>query len=139
MRGLRIMTAVCAAGLIAAGFAARASGGQVVHVNASDAEYKVFCASCHGAGGKGDGPAAKSLRNKPADLTQLAKHDNGTFPTDRVFKIIEGRTPVAGHGGPDMPAWGAVFAQSRESQTPDEVKARIEALVKYLQGIQDTR
>jgi len=36
-----------------------------------------------------------------------------------------------------MPVWGEVFAQSRESQTPDDVKARIEELVKYLETIQE--
>ncbi len=99
----------------------------------------MFCGACHGAGGKGDGPAAKSFRKRPPDLTQLAKRNDGTFPADRVFKIIDGRTPVSGHGGPDMPVWGDVFAQSRESQTPDDVKARIEALVKYLETIQEKR
>lgn len=48
-------------------------------------------------------------------------------------------SPVSGHGGPDMPVWGDVFAQSRESQGAEGVKARIESLVKYLESIQEKR
>jgi hypothetical protein len=42
-----------------------------------------------------------------------------------VRKVIDGRQPVTGHGGKDMPVWGDAFqAASGESA----VKARIEAL-----------
>ena len=33
------------------------------------AVYKTYCAVCHGAGAKGDGPLADSLRVRPPDLT----------------------------------------------------------------------
>lgn len=141
MKTLRVVinfcSLVCLAGMAAARLAA--ADGQVVQVNPSGDEYRVFCAACHGAEGRGDGPVAKSLRRRPADLTQLARRNNGTFPSDMVFQIIEGKRPISGHGGPEMPAWGAVFSQSRESQDPEGVKARIESLVKYLQKIQDVR
>ncbi len=35
--------------------------------------YDQNCASCHGAQGLGDGPAAKSLRPPPANLTGLRR------------------------------------------------------------------
>jgi mono/diheme cytochrome c family protein len=38
---------------------------------------KAYCASCHGADGKGDGPMAKSLKVKPADLTRIAARNGG--------------------------------------------------------------
>jgi mono/diheme cytochrome c family protein len=34
--------------------------------------YKQYCAACHGADGKGRGPAAASLNTRPSDLTTLA-------------------------------------------------------------------
>jgi putative copper export protein/mono/diheme cytochrome c family protein len=41
--------------------------------------YPVYCASCHGAAGKGDGPDAKELAIPPADLTapHLFDHSDG--------------------------------------------------------------
>jgi len=58
---------------------------------------------------------------------------------DDDFKVIDGRRPVSGHGGPDMPVWGDVFAQSRDSRSAEDVKARIDAIVKYLETIQEKR
>jgi hypothetical protein len=71
------------------------------------------------------------------DLTQLSKQNKGVFPTETAFKTIDGRTAVAGHGGADMPVWGSVFIQSSESSTADGVKARVGALVTYLESIQE--
>lgn len=38
--------------------------------------YVQNCASCHGAGGKGDGPASAALNPKPADHTNKATIGN---------------------------------------------------------------
>ncbi len=102
-----------------------------------DADFRNYCASCHGAKGKGDGPIASSMRKQPTDLTQLAKSKGGKFPADQVFAMIDGRTPVAGHGSKDMPVWGDVFAQSKESPSADAVKARISELVRYIERMQE--
>jgi hypothetical protein len=53
-----------------------------------------------------------------------------------VFKIIDGREKVAGHGGPDMPVWGDAFQRSVEIRDEAAVAARIQALVDYLQQMQ---
>ncbi|RQU97671.1 hypothetical protein DF047_37760, partial [Burkholderia cenocepacia] len=34
--------------------------------------YETYCVACHGDKGKGNGPAAQSLPNKPADHTNGA-------------------------------------------------------------------
>jgi mono/diheme cytochrome c family protein len=99
--------------------------------------YKTYCASCHGANAKGDGPLADSLRVRPPDLTLIAKRMGGTFSADKVQRIIDGRDPVKGHGGVDMPVWGDAFKSSREGYNEQAVKARIEALTEHLANIQE--
>ena len=44
--------------------------------------------------------------------------------------------PGSPHGDSDMPAWGDVFAKSRESAGPENAAARISTLVKYLESLQ---
>ena len=72
--------------------------------------FRTYCASCHGTSARGDGPLADSMRTRPADLTEIAKRNKGVFPREQVFRIIDGRQPMKGHGGNDMPVWGDVFA-----------------------------
>jgi hypothetical protein len=134
---MRTLGILATAGLVALASAAVAAGGGGPQIYAGEVEFNRFCSTCHGTEGKGDGPIAHSLRRHPPDLTQLAKRNDGVFSAEKVSKIIDGRAPLAGHGGPDMPVWGNVFAQSRESQNPEEVKARIDAIVKYLERIQE--
>jgi hypothetical protein len=43
---------------------------------------------------------------------------------------------VPSHGDRDMPVWGDVFSRSPEGLTDEAVKTRIEAIVRYLRGIQ---
>ena len=73
------------------------------------AEYQSSCAACHGADGKGDGPMASALKAHPADLTVLAKKNNGVFPVEAVYQTIDGRRPLASHGSREMPVWGYRF------------------------------
>lgn len=94
--------------------------------------FENYCAACHGRAARGDGPLADSLKIRPADLTMIAKRD-GSFSTDQVARIIDGRKPVKGHGGGDMPIWGDAFAKSTDSMPVDE---KIRRLVLYLQSIQ---
>ena len=103
------------------------------------ADFQSYCASCHGSAAKGDGVIATSLAKRPPDLTRLANRHGGEFPEERVFKMIEGRSPGTSHRGPDMPVWGDVFAKATESDGPEAAAARITALVKYLEMIQEKR
>ena len=102
-------------------------------VSGSDLFYN-NCAACHGVGGKGDGPMGQVLRVRPADLTILAKKTAGKFPAAQVYQMIDGRNPaVRGHGGPDMPVWGDVFAAKGGAAS---VKDRVNALVKHIETLQ---
>ena len=58
------------------------------------------------------------------------------FPSELVFKTIDGRQPVRGHGGPDMPVWGDVFTRARDAGDAERVKAVIQTLVEFLDSIQ---
>jgi putative copper resistance protein D len=55
------------------------------------------CAVCHGVGGRGDGPAAAGLLQRPADLT--ASHTADHTPGDLFWWVTHGR-------GLAMPAFG---------------------------------
>jgi mono/diheme cytochrome c family protein len=101
--------------------------------------YATYCAACHGRTAQGDGPLADSMRRRPANLTEIAKRNNGVFPKEMVFRIIDGRQPVRGHGGPDMPVWGDAFTRSVEVSSDEGVKNRIDAIVNYLETIQVRR
>ena len=96
--------------------------------------FATYCASCHGASGRGDGPLALALRKPPANLTELSKGNGGVFPSARARLIIDGRD-VGSHGNPDMPVWGDAF-QRRDGLDEAAVKARIEAIIRYLDSIQ---
>ena len=104
-------------------------------VESGRALFATHCASCHGKAARGDGPVADALRVRPADLTQLAKRNGGVFPSAETHRIIDGRG-VGAHGNPDMPVWGNVF-KSAANATDKDVAAQIDAIVKYLESIQE--
>lgn len=107
-------------------------------------EYEGNCASCHGVGGKGDGPMKASLLKAPSDLTTLSKRNGGAFPNQLVWEIIDGRTSksIAAHGTREMPVWGQRFRVEALSQAGSMaqpewyVRNRIVALLDYLSRIQ---
>jgi mono/diheme cytochrome c family protein len=101
--------------------------------------FKTYCAACHGTSAHGDGPLAANMKKPPPDLTQFAARNGGVFPAALVAQIIDGRQPVKGHGGPDMPVWGDAFKASRLGSSEESVQARIRALVEYLEHIQERR
>lgn len=98
--------------------------------------FREHCASCHGATGVGNGPLASQLRHAPPDLTQFTKRNGGMFPSERVKRIIDGRD-VPSHGDREMPVWGDTFKRASPDASDDAASARIAALVRYLQSIQE--
>lgn len=82
--------------------------------------YKDLCASCHGARGRGDGPAAAALNPKPkdfADCKAMAKESD-----EALFKIIKEGSQSVGRS-PLMPPWGGAL---KDPQIRD--------LVAYIRG-----
>lgn len=103
--------------------------------NSGSAMFLSYCASCHGANGKGGGPAAAALRGSVPDLTLLAKSHGGVFPSQQVMMTL-GRIPSAGaHGNADMPVWGDVFRQSRDAESI--VQMRLYNLTQFVESLQD--
>lgn len=98
--------------------------------------YRNYCAVCHGTSARGDGPLSDKLKKRPPDLTQFSIRNGGAFPAAMVTSIIDGRHPVPGHGGPDMPVWGDAFKASQAGGSEGAAKARIDELVRYLESLQ---
>ena len=101
--------------------------------------YQRYCASCHGAAGKGDGPVAQSLRRQPADLTRIAKRAGGRFDEPTVLAIVDGRRQVAEHGPREMPVWGEVFDEALRGQLYTRYSGLLQSrvLVDYLRSLQE--
>jgi len=98
--------------------------------------FRTYCASCHGPDARGAGPLADQLRRLPPSLTSFAARNGGVFPGERVRRIIDGRD-VPSHGSTEMPLWGDAFRRSREGLSEAAAAARIDAIVRYLESIQE--
>lgn len=103
--------------------------------------YEDFCLSCHGASGRGDGPAAAGLDHPPADLTGIAARNGGTFPTTRVMSVIDGYTR-RGDRASVMPELGVVLQEGpvvlydAGDGVATPTPANLVALANYLQTLQ---
>jgi mono/diheme cytochrome c family protein len=105
----------------------------IVSVAGSD-NFAAYCAVCHGADAKGNGPAAPAMKVPVPDLTTIAARNMGKFNPIVVEAIIKGTgtMPTPAHGVETMPIWGEVFRGSDAAAT----RLRIGNLVKYLESIQ---
>jgi len=103
-------------------------------------DFDTNCAPCHGFDGKGHGQALYVIPQvKPPDLTVLSKANGGVFPSDRVYKSIDGRNGIPSHERFDMPFWGTTFQREGQEFTPKSetaVRARIMKIVDYIKSIQ---
>ena len=91
-------------------------------VDAGKTEFLSSCADCHGPDGKGTGPLASKLKTKPADLTTIAKNNNGVFPLVETYVSIDGRNVTKSHTADDMPIWGCRHTPSPISPTSPKPK-----------------
>jgi putative copper resistance protein D len=78
--------------------------------------YTADCALCHGANGKGDGPAAAGLTVRPADLT--APHLFAHTPGDLFWWVSHGRDDGV------MPGFAAVMSPAERWDVINFVRAR---------------
>jgi mono/diheme cytochrome c family protein len=99
--------------------------------------YEIYCTSCHGERGRGDGPAAATMDAPLPDLTLLAGKNDDVFPTARVMLAIDGRRPLPGHTRGNMPIWGLSFQEpDSDYYQEDTVRKKIQDLVAYLKTLQ---
>jgi hypothetical protein len=136
----RVGAAIVALGLMAGAgqaLAADVSNGLI----SGEADFKMYCASCHGETGKGDGPKSFGLSAKPPDLTTLTAR-YGQFPREQLAQLVDGRDPIAGHGTREMPVWGMWFkAEAADGLGGAEgddgsVARRVENLLDYIATLQ---
>jgi mono/diheme cytochrome c family protein len=93
-----------------------------------------YCAVCHGPDGKGGGPAADALKQRPTDLTHMSRQNKGSFPEERFLKILNGETTYPSHGSHDMPIWGAAFRNM--SPSVSLAQDRMHSLLNYVEEMQ---
>jgi len=93
------------------------------------------CSACHGDDAKGNGPAVGALKVAPADLTLLAKRNEGTFPAERVRKMLGEWVDISAHGSREMPIWGDLFLP-KSAADQEIANERFKKLVTYLESIQ---
>ncbi len=108
-------------------FAAGAGGGGR---GTARSNYLSKCATCHGAGGKGDGWTAWLFRLKMGDLTNSSYMQ--ALPDDYIFQII--KRGGANLGKPGMPSWG----QELTDQEIRDLAAYIRSLARPPQQSQST-
>jgi len=113
-------------------------------IDVGKGEYNAACASCHGLQGLGDGPVAEQMKARVPDITMLAKGNNGVFPFDHVYQIIDGRQEVKSHGSREMPIWGTTFRRQSSKyfdsypviDPESSSRSRILALTEYVYRMQ---
>jgi len=121
-------------------FSTTARAQEMEVIAGGEIEYQRYCAICHEVDGKGQGLMTKLLTIPPANLTQLTKKNGGKFPFWQVYRVIDGREEIRGHGTREMPIWGARFeaaAGGNDSGARSQVAGQILSLVFYLQHLQE--
>ena len=81
--------------------------------------YKEYCSQCHGATGKGDGPAVSGMEPKPAI------HANIPFdklPTEYLYNVINHGGAAMGKSA-NMPYWDLTIGQQGVADVMAYLKA----------------
>jgi mono/diheme cytochrome c family protein len=85
--------------------------------------YEAHCANCHGAAGKGDGPASSLLTVRPRDFTlgrfKLRSTESGAVPTDDDLL----RTIKSGMHGSAMPEWAPFLSDAQVQAVATYIKS----------------
>ena len=141
MKPTRIAAALLALGTIGVWGNGYAAG----KVDFGKREFENHCSVCHGWEGKADGPYAYAqlLKTKIPDLTTLSKKNNGVFPFQHVYQVIDGTEDLKAHGTREMPIWGTAYKADIEEAYFDVpfyseayVRAHILALIDYINRLQ---
>jgi mono/diheme cytochrome c family protein len=123
----RLPTLLLAVGLLLSVIPSTAVAGDAVEGKKT---YDVLCTACHGATGRGDGPAAAALdppaRNFASGEFKFDADKDGVTGTDRDLAIVIRKGGVAFGGSPVMVPWMHLS------------DAEIANLVAYLRSLETT-
>lgn len=115
-------------------------GACVPQEQAGQADFDTYCAACHGADARGNGPVSVDLNLNAPDLTLIAQRNGGAFPFTRVMSTIDGYTRADQHGSV-MPEFGPLlegptvlvdYEGGIQTPTPEPLVS----LARYLESIQ---
>jgi mono/diheme cytochrome c family protein len=135
-----LMTAVAAAVALGVGYADQSKPPVVIGIQknaplSGKLMYASYCAPCHGADGRGNGPVAPALKHPPIDLTALSKNNKGKFPAAHISSVLQYGSEISAHGTPEMPVWGPLLSKMSPGY-PGESMLRINNLSHFLETIQ---
>ena len=85
-----------------------------------DKNYKTFCASCHGIGGKGDTPVAQALNPQPRDFSSADWQNSVT--DSHIAKVLK-EGGAANGLSPSMAAWGSVMSDDEITEMVKKIRA----------------
>jgi len=99
-------------------------------------EFERHCALCHGVDGRGAGSMTEqnTFKIPPADLTQIAKRNNGVFPAGKVAEAIGAGSNLAGHTGSMMLPWSKLFTAEGGAA---RAEVTITEITKHVEGLQN--
>jgi len=100
-------------------------------------DFQWHCTTCHGSDGKGDGPMSKMLIKRAADLTTIAKRNEGTFPFWQVYRIVSGNEEVPGHETFQMPNFWRRFNRDEREWGFLPPQVRVLMLTHYVESLQE--
>jgi len=134
------LIAVFAGCVLAIGYADKTKNKTVVPVekgSPTDGKqmFTSYCAPCHGADGKGNGPAARALKTQPTNLTTLARLNHGKYPDTHVISVLQFGTGITAHGSTEMPVWGPILSRMNAANSQAR-ELRLGNLSRYLEKIQ---
>lgn len=99
--------------------------------------YVSNCGPCHGRTGLGGGPVAAALKDPVPVLATLAKRHGGVFPTDYVYRVVDGRETMRAHGTRVMPIWGTQLLLRHKGQGAESsIRLMIDALIEHIKSLQ---
>lgn len=80
-------------------------------VEQGQALYEAHCLACHGATGKGNGPKASELDQRPKNLSNLAK----TVPQFKFYMMVSRQKA-------QMPGWKTIFTDQEIADLENYLK-----------------
>jgi len=78
--------------------------------------FKMICATCHGEGGKGDGPGGQGIQPPPRDFTKgdfkFDANKNGKAGEDADLKLVISKGAAEFGGSPLMTPWAGALSDA---------------------------